>query len=150
VVRARQSVGSKERLQLGPRRCAQCGGLCLRGGLPRPHGEYVGELDGLPWRGCRQSRARGRRRLPDGIEWNGGTTVWSGMQIITPETLEALALALTSLPVGKSVYVYRERFQKADGRRPYQLCRRRAVYDRKHLSPNQLYRLDYGQARDFH
>ena len=41
--------------------------------------------------------------------------MWSGMQIITPETLEALALALTSLPVGKSVYVTANDFKKLTG-----------------------------------
>ena len=37
------------------------------------------------------------------------------MQVITPETLEALASALTSLPVGKSVYVTANDFKKLTG-----------------------------------
>ena len=48
---------------------------------------------------------------------SGGTAAAaiSGMQIITPKTLEALALALTSLPVGKSVYVTANDFKKLTG-----------------------------------
>jgi hypothetical protein len=48
---------------------------------------------------------------------SGGTAAAaiSSMQIITPETLEALALALTSLPVGKSVYVTANDFKKLTG-----------------------------------
>ena len=39
----------------------------------------------------------------------------SGMQIITPETLEALASALTSLSVGESVCVTANDFKKLTG-----------------------------------
>jgi hypothetical protein len=44
-----------------------------------------------------------------------GNRVVSAMQIITPESLGALASALTSLPVGESVYVTANDFKKLTG-----------------------------------
>jgi hypothetical protein len=37
------------------------------------------------------------------------------MQIITPETLEALGSALTSLPVGETVYIMADDFKRLTG-----------------------------------
>jgi hypothetical protein len=37
------------------------------------------------------------------------------MQIITPETLEALGSALTSLPVGETVYITADDFKRLTG-----------------------------------
>jgi hypothetical protein len=37
------------------------------------------------------------------------------MQIVTPETLEALGSALTNLPVGESVYITASDFKKLTG-----------------------------------
>lgn len=72
------------------------------------------------------------------------------MQIITPKTLEALALALTSLPVGKSVYVTANDFKKLTGDDLTNFAAEGRFMIGNLSARTNLYRRDYGQARDFH
>ena len=68
------------------------------------------------------------------------------MQIIAPETLEALASALTSLPVGKSVYVTADDFKKLTRDDLTDLAAEGRFMTGNLCSPNQLYRRDHGRT----